>query len=69
VGLSAFNFAHLAEFELRTGLIEAVPLAVLYSPWLLGLLVIVLDRTGPVRNWLGPMLNSLCYPALGLWYD
>jgi hypothetical protein len=69
VAVSGVAFAQLTEIERRTGLIQAIPLAVLYSPWLLGLLVIVLDCPGPIRNWLGPLLISLFYPALGFWYD
>jgi hypothetical protein len=69
VGLSALAFSNLTQIERRTGLVQAVPLAALYTPWLAGLLIILLDRRGPVRNWLGPLLISLFYPALGFWYD
>ena len=62
-------YAKLTEIHQRTGLINAKPLAVLYTPWLLGVLVILIDRPGPVRNWLGPLLISVFYPTLCLWYD
>jgi hypothetical protein len=68
VAIAVVAFVKLLEIERRTGLVHALPLAALYSPWLLGLLIIGLDRPGPVRNWLGPLVLSLFYPALGLWY-
>ena len=44
-------------------------LVALLSPWLLGTLIVVFDRPGPVRNWAGPLLLSLFYPTLALSYD
>jgi hypothetical protein len=62
-------FVRFSAIERRTGLFPAVPVAVLCSPWLAGLLLILLDRPGPVRNWLGPLFVSLFYPALCFYHD
>jgi hypothetical protein len=44
-------------------------LVALLVPWLLGTLIVMFDRPGPVRNWAGPLLISLFYPTLALSYD
>lgn len=55
--------------EARGGGWTIVPAALLLSPWLLGILIIAFDRPGPLRNWMGPVLLSLFYPGVALWYD
>jgi len=53
----------------RAGGYNLLPLLLLFAPWLLGVLVVLLDRPGPLRNWMGPLLVSLFYPCIALWYD
>lgn len=53
----------------RTGGYNVLPLLLLLAPWFLGCFVVLLDRPGLLRNWLGPLLLSLFYPCLALWYD
>ena len=49
--------------------VNVLPLAFLFCMWLFGLLIVLLDRPGPVRNWAGPFLLSLCCPYVAFWYD
>jgi hypothetical protein len=67
--LSWFGYACLCELRRQTGLIQPLAVSILYSPWLLGFLIILLDRRGPLRNWFAPMLISLFYPVMGFCYD
>ena len=41
----------------------------LISPWVLGITVIIFDREGPVRNWLGPVIHCVFYPLALVRYD
>lgn len=34
----------------------------LISPWILGVMVMLFDRAGPVRNWLGSVVHAVFYP-------
>ncbi len=49
--------------------VNVLPLAFMFSIWLLGVLTILIDRPGPVRNWAAPLVVSLCAPYVALWYD
>jgi hypothetical protein len=54
------------------GTIGALPpyLTVLVlSPWLLGILVLTIDRPSPVKYWAAPLLLSLIAPALAVCHD
>ncbi|MDR3634593.1 MAG: hypothetical protein P4L84_12375 [Isosphaeraceae bacterium] len=51
------------------GGVNVLPLIFMFCLWLLGLLIVLLDRPGPVRNWAGPFLVSLSCPYVALWYD
>ena len=44
-------------------------ISLLVSPPLLALLVVVLDRAGPVKNWAVALLLYLLYPAIALNHD
>ena len=37
-------------------------LVILISPWVLGMMVMIFDRAGPVRNWFGSVVHSVFYP-------
>jgi hypothetical protein len=39
------------------------------APWLLGLLVLLIERKSPVKFWAAPLLVSLSAPALVLWFN
>jgi len=41
----------------------------LISPWILGMMVMICDREGPVRNWLGPVIHSVFYPLALVTYN
>jgi hypothetical protein len=41
----------------------------LISPWIVGMTIMVLDREGPVRNWLGATVHSLFYPLALVVYN
>ena len=51
------------------GGVNVLPLIFMFCIWLLGVLIVLLDRPGPVRNWAGPFLLSLTCPYVALWYD
>jgi hypothetical protein len=42
---------------------------VIFAPALLGLLVFMMDRPGPVKNWLAGLLLQFTYPVLVVWSD
>ena len=44
-------------------------LLLLLSPWFLGLTVMLFDRPGPVRNWLGSVMHSFMYPVALVTYN
>lgn len=39
------------------------------SPWIMGMMIMIFDRQGPGRNWLGPVVHSLFYPIALVVYD
>ena len=47
---------------LASGLPNSRILVILISPWVLGMMVMIFDRAGPVRNWFGSVLHSVFYP-------
>jgi hypothetical protein len=51
------------------GLLNPPLLLVLASPWLLGVLVLLLERRSPVKFWAAPLLLSLMAPALAVGHD
>jgi hypothetical protein len=44
-------------------------LLLVVAPWVLGLLVLMLERSSPVKFWAAPLLLSLSTPALLLWLN
>lgn len=66
VSIALVPFSALARV---TGGTNTPFLVALLLPWLLGVLIVMFDRPGPVRNWAGPLLLSLFYPTLALSYD
>jgi hypothetical protein len=53
----------------QSGTHGALVAKLLLSPCLLALLVLVIDRAGPVKNWAVLFLLVLMYPALALYHD
>src|SRR3954467_14307639 len=51
------------------GLEQGVLGALLLTPWILGILFLLLDREGPVRNWAVSSVLMLFAPALALRHD
>jgi hypothetical protein len=54
------------------GPIGALPpdlMILVLSPWLLGILVLTIDRPSPVKFWAAPILLSLIAPALAVGHD
>jgi hypothetical protein len=51
------------------GTFNATTLLVLLSPWAIGVVIALVKRADPVRNWLLPLLFSLFLPAALLCYD
>ncbi len=43
--------------------------ALLLSPWILAILILVLDRPGPLKYWLAPVLLMLFAPLVAVSYD
>ena len=41
----------------------------LISPWVLGMIMMIFDRGGPVRNWFGPVIHSAFYPLALVTYN
>jgi hypothetical protein len=52
-----------------SGMINGSLVILLASPWLLGILVLLVERKGPVKYWAAPLLLSLTAPALALSHD
>jgi hypothetical protein len=52
-----------------TGFVNPTLMILLLSPWVLGFLVLLLDRPGPVKYWAAPLLVSLMAPALVACHD
>ena len=52
-----------------SGMINATQAILIVSPWLLGILVLVVERKGPVKYWAAPLLLSLTSPALAICHD
>jgi hypothetical protein len=48
----------------RAGFVNPTPAILLLSPWFLGILILVLDRHGPIKYWTAPILVSLMAPVL-----
>jgi hypothetical protein len=48
------------------GVLNPTLLLLLAAPWLLGVLILVLERKSPVKFWLAPFLLSLLAPALAI---
>lgn len=48
---------------------NVLPLVFMFCLWLLGLVFVLFDQPGPVRNWAGPFVLSLSCPYVALWYD
>jgi hypothetical protein len=44
-------------------------LGLLVAPWVLGMLVLIAVRSGPVKNWAVPVLLSITVPAMLLYHD
>jgi hypothetical protein len=59
----------LARFMGRLGLLSPQLLFLVAAPWLLGLLVLLIERKSPVKFWAAPLLVSLSAPALVLWLN
>src|SRR5262249_28095261 len=53
------------ELDLHNGIL----LAILLTPWMLGFVVMLLDRPGPLRNWSVSTILMLFPPALALGHD
>jgi hypothetical protein len=53
----------------RLGLLSPGLLLLIGTPWLLGLLVWLIERKSPVKFWAAPLLVSLSAPALALWFN
>lgn len=51
------------------GLVNPSLVILVISPWLLGLLVMLVERRGPVKYWAAPLLLSLTSPALAMAHD
>jgi hypothetical protein len=47
-----------------SGIVNPTLMLLLLTPWVLGMLVLVFDRRGPVKYWAAPLLVSLIAPAL-----
>lgn len=41
----------------------------LISPWIMGMMILVFDKKGPVRNWFGTVVHSLFYPLALVTYN
>jgi hypothetical protein len=59
----------LAAELLRMKLLGVATLLLPVAPLLLSMLVLLLDRPGPVKYWLVGLLGSLFLPALVAWFD
>jgi hypothetical protein len=53
----------------RLGLISPGLLLLVAAPWLLGLLVLLMERKSPFKFWAAPLLLSLSAPAFVLWLN
>ena len=42
---------------------------VLISPWLMGLMIMLFGKEGPISNWFGAVVNSLVYPLALIAYN
>jgi hypothetical protein len=51
------------------GLVNPRLLLLVGAPWLLGTLILVLGRKGPMKYWASPILLSLMAPALAICHD
>ncbi len=51
------------------GVIQPYLMILVLSPWLLGILVLAIDRPSPVKYWAAPLLLSLIAPALAVGHD
>jgi hypothetical protein len=55
------------------GLACALPISrvflLLVSPWIVGMMITVFDKEGPIRNWLGSVVHSLFYPLALVVYN
>jgi hypothetical protein len=59
----------LARIMGRLGLLSPGLLLLIGAPWLLGLLVLLIEGKSPVNFWAAPLLVSLSAPALVLWFN
>src|SRR5262249_7995757 len=53
----------------RWGVISPQLLLLVVAPWVLGALVLLMERSSPVKFWAAPLLLSLSAPALVLWLN
>jgi hypothetical protein len=53
----------------RLGLLSPRLVLFIAAPWVLGLLVLLIERKSPVKFWAAPLLVSLSAPALVLWLN
>src|SRR5206468_209130 len=49
-----------------SGMFNGTQAILIVSPWLLGILVLLVERKGPVKYWAAPLLLSLTTPALAI---
>ena len=63
------GLAPLLESWGRWAAFNATVAALLVSPWLLATLVLLFDRSGPLKHWLAPVLLATFGPMLALGYD
>jgi hypothetical protein len=52
-----------------SGMINGPQAILLVSPWLLGILVLLVERKGPVKYWAAPLLLSATSPALAICHN
>jgi hypothetical protein len=51
------------------GILNPPLLLLVTSPWLLGVLILVFERKGPLKYWAAPLLLSLIAPAMATCHD
>lgn len=74
IGVAYFAIIFTIASSLRDGAGKVQPFAamlsaILFTPWILGFLVLFFDRPGPLKNWAVPTLFMLFCPAIALGQD
>jgi hypothetical protein len=59
----------VARYLDHSGLVNPALLILVLSPWILGVLVLAVERKGPVKYWAAPLLLSFTAPALAVYHD